>query len=104
MTDDNDDDDDDNNDDVVDNDFNDVNDATIGTTPKTPSTPPAGESVWVPTHSGVWREILPYDCEQLADAGQPLFVPTKRHQQVGRWCGDGDYYMPYDDACNEPCR
>ena len=35
-----------------------------------------GESLWVPTATGMWCEILPSVCEQLVQAGEHCFVPA----------------------------
>ena len=48
--------------------------------------------MWIPTVSGLWREILPYDCEQIAAAGQELFVSIKHHNQV--CSGSSAYHIP----------
>ena len=36
-----------------------------------------GESIWVPTATGMWCEVLPSVCEQLVQAGEHCFVPAE---------------------------
>ena len=36
-----------------------------------------GESIWVPTATGMWCEVLPSVCEQIVQAGEHCFVPAE---------------------------